>query len=122
MERQYKYKSRVTANWDRIPKVEGRVIDRGTMTIKDRPAQFIKVETADGEVTVFRSAGLDELFTACEVGDSVSIEYLGTVETSKGREFRQFRSSCWTDDSLPAIDPGKRRGRKATREPRSSRR
>ncbi len=122
MERNYKFKSRYTANWDRIPKVEGRVIDRGTMTVADRQAQFIKVLTADGEVTVFKSAGLDELFGICEVGDFVSIEFLGLVETTKGREFRQFRSSCWTDESAPAIEGAKRRGRKPGREPRSSRR
>lgn len=116
MDRLYKYKSRFTANWDRVPKVEGRVIDRGSLTIdkKDRP--FLKVESSDGEVTVFQSAGLEDLFKAAAVGDFVSIEFLALVQTAKGRAFRQFRSSCWTDpDALPVS--GKRgRKPKVTRE------
>jgi hypothetical protein len=112
MERLYKYKSRVTANWDRIPKVEGRIIDKGSMTLKGKARPYLKVDTEDGEVTVFESAGLDDLFSAAGVGDFVSVEYLATVVTAKGHSFRQFRSSCWTEPDAEPISAPKRRGRK----------
>lgn len=112
MERLYKYKSRVTANWDHIPKVEGRIIDKGSMTIKGKSRAYIKVDTEEGEVTVFASAGLDELFAASAVGDFTSIEYLATVVTAKGHSFRQFRSSCWSEPDAEPINAPKRRGRK----------
>lgn len=122
MDRTYKYKSRIVANWDRIPKVEGRVIELGSQKIDNRVSHFMKVETEDGEVTVFKSAGLEDLFNAATTGDFVSIEYLATVETQKGRPFRQFKSSCWTDESAPAVAARKRRGRKPKDEPRTPRR
>jgi hypothetical protein len=111
--RTYKYKSRVVANWDRIPKVEGRVIAKDSVKIENRVRPFMMVLTSDGEVQVFESAGLVDLFKSAELGDFVSIEFLATVETSKGRAFRQFRSMVWTDDDaepMESVNPtGKRR-------------
>jgi len=119
MERQYKYKSRYTANWDRVPLIEGRVTDRGSMSIEKRTRAYIKVETADGEVTVFESAGLADLFKAVAVGDFVMIEFLAVVPTKAGRTFRQFRASCWTEaDAEPILARSPRR-RKVAREPRT---
>lgn len=122
MERQYKYRSRYTANWDRIPKVEGAILERGVQNINGRKAHFLKVQAEDGEVTVFESAGLADLFKVAEIGDTVSIEYLGTVQTQAGRDFRQFRSSVWTEgDAAASAKRTVRRGRKP-REPRTARR
>ncbi|HXK37158.1 MAG: hypothetical protein A2V70_19435 [Planctomycetes bacterium RBG_13_63_9] len=122
MERQYKYQSRYTANWDRVPKVEGEVVDKGSLTVKGKRRPFLKVRAEDGEVTVFETAGLAELFAASDVGDQVSIEYLGTVETAKGHQFRQFRALCWSDsDGAEPMAAPARRGRKP-REQGTSRR
>ena len=122
MERQFKYRSRYTANWERIPKVEGVVLEKGRQKLKDRTASFLKVQAEDGEVTVFESAGLADLFKVAEIGDSVSIEYLGTVQTQAGRDFRQFRSAVWTEGATDnTVRRGRRPGRKH-REPRTPRR
>lgn len=97
-----KFQSKVTANWDRMERVEGRVIDRGESTIEDRVRPFILVTTEQGPVQVFQSAGLDDTFAQVELGDRISIEHLGTVQTSKGRTFRQFRTQVWIDpDDAP---------------------
>jgi len=96
--RNYKYQSRVVANWDRIPVVEGRVLSRGSVKIDGKDREYLMVETTEGEVQVFTSAGLADLFAAVKVGFHVRVEFLALVQTKKDRTFRQFRASCWTEE------------------------
>jgi hypothetical protein len=111
----YKYKSRVVANWDRIPKVEGRVVEKGSVKIENKDRAYLLVNTDEGEVQVFHSAGLDDLFTASSLGDFVSIEFLAMVTTKKDRRFRQFRASCWTEEDAPPVVAVSGRGRGVSR-------
>jgi len=97
--KQFKYKSKITANWERIPKVEGRVFDKGVLEVDGKARPFIMVETETDQVQVFQSTGLDDLFKIAERGDRVSVEFLALVTTSKNRTMRQFRSSCWTEET-----------------------
>jgi len=97
--KQFKYKSKITANWERIPKVEGRVFDRGVLSVEGKERPYLMVETETDQVQVFQSTGLDDLFKVVERGDRVSIEFLALVTTSKNRTMRQFRSSCWTEEA-----------------------
>lgn len=100
-----KFVSRNTANWTRDVKVEGRVIDKGVEKIKDKDRHYITLETKDGELRVFETEGLKETMAACAIGDFVSIEHLGMVETSNGRDFRQFRTKVWEDASAAPLAP-----------------
>jgi hypothetical protein len=102
-EKVIKYLSRIVANWDRVPLVEGRILEKGKAKIKDRDRGFIFVATDEGEVQVFESAGLEELFDAATVGDFCRIQYLATVATSNNRTFRQFRASLWSDPEAPPL-------------------
>jgi len=104
-EQKLKFVSRNTANWTRDAKAEGRVIDKGTDMIKDKERHYITLDTKDGDLRVFETEGLKETLAACAVGDFVSIEHLGMVETSNGRDFRQFRTKVWEDPSAGPLAP-----------------
>lgn len=97
-ERKLKFQSRISANWDKVPIVEGRVTERGTETIDDKARPWINVLTAEGDVRVYQSAGLEEAFKVTAVGDMVRIEFLALLTTKKGQSFRQFRTQVWTDE------------------------
>ena len=96
------YKSKVTANWDRMKEVIGRVVEKGSELIENKDRPFIVVETERGDVRVYETEGLKDLFAAVNPGLFVNIEHLGLVTTAKGHQFRQFRSEAWTDpDAAP---------------------
>jgi hypothetical protein len=96
------FKSKVTANWDRMKEVIGRVVEKGSELIEAKDRPFIVVETERGDVRVYETEGLKDLFAAVVPGVFVNIEHLGMVQTSKGHQFRQFRSEAWTDpDAAP---------------------
>lgn len=104
--RKMKFQSRITADWDRLPKVEGRVLAFDTMEVEGRHSRFALVDTEDGHVQVFESEGLKEGFATCAVGDFVSIEFLAMVETANKRRFRKFRIQVWEDPNagpVPAV-------------------
>jgi len=109
-----KFQSRVTANWEKIPIVEGAVKAMDTEKIDKRVSRFIVVATDHGDVRVYQSSGLEEAFTHVEVGDSVRIEYLGLIQTKKGRAFRQFRAEVYGD--AEATKKAKTRKPRATTE------
>jgi hypothetical protein len=97
MARSVKYQSRIVANWDRTPLVEGRVLGFDKMTLDNKERPFMTVLTADGEVQVFESEGLKDAFGSAAVGDFVRFEFLALVETKAKRAFRQFRAQVWED-------------------------
>lgn len=104
-EQNVKFVSRNTANWTRDKIVEGRVVDKGVEHIKDKDRPYITLDTKEGELRVFETEGLKETLQVADRGDFVSIEHLGMVETTAGRNFRQFRTKVWTDASAGPLAP-----------------
>lgn len=118
-ERRMKFQSLILANWDKVPVVEGRIVDKGVEDIEGRKVDYITVDTQDGHVKVFRSEALGEAFDASIVGDFCKLEYLDTVLTAQKRPFRRFRSQVWDDPSAPVLAPVlPQSGRRAARSAR----
>lgn len=112
-EKRIKFQNRITANWEKLDVVTGRVLMVDVADIKGKKRRFMDVKTADGDVQVFESAALEEAFKIASIGDFVRFENLGTVETSNNRTFRQFRVQVWEDPDAEPIKVDGRRARKA---------
>lgn len=102
-DRVYVYRSKYVANWDRISKVKGQVSEKATIKYEGKTRPYIMIETDDGQVQVFESAGLADLFASVKVGMFAEIEYMATVTTKAGRPFRQFRAAVWVEANAPAV-------------------
>lgn len=105
------YKSKVTANWDKMDRVTGRVVEKGQETIEGKVRPFLTVETERGDVRVYHTEGLSDLLTIAVPGTFVDIEHLGMVQTRKGNNFRQFRAEAWTEPGAPPVKERKSTGR-----------
>ena len=80
----------VTVNWEDTKVVEGKLISKKTVTAQGEPRNICRIETDDGEVTVWESAGLRSLFSL-EEGTHVRISYKGKQNNPKtGRTFKAF--------------------------------
>jgi hypothetical protein len=98
-----KFQSRITADWDAIPTLEGRNLGFGKLEVEGQTRRFMLLDTIDGEVTVFESEGLKEGFGACDLGDYIRINFMAMVETKGGRSFRKFRVKVWSDSEAPTL-------------------
>jgi hypothetical protein len=97
----YKYKSVRNVDWDRVPKVEGRLTEKGSHDIEGKERGYIVVDSGPVLFRVYESADLADCFKAAEVGDHVSIEYIETVSLKKtGRKLRRFASSVSTEPKV----------------------
>lgn len=104
-----KLRTEVTANWDRHPKVEGRILRIDSQEI-DGPkgveiVPYLLVDDKDRFVRVYKSAALEEAFAVAKVGDFISVESIGMRLTKSQRQCRQFDVRVWADsDAAPVVE------------------
>lgn len=116
-------RTEITNNWERHPKVAGRVLRLDTQDIDGlkgvEQVPYILVESDGRFVRVYKSAALEELFAVVKVGYFVDIESVGMRVTKANRNCRQFDVRCWEDTDAAPVDPAKvktRRGNVAEEE------
>lgn len=79
----------ISVNWETTQEIEGEIIERKEVTVNNEIRTVMTVETEDGNVNVWESAGLRSLF-ALEDGTYVKITCQGMKENPKTR--RNFRA------------------------------
>jgi hypothetical protein len=97
-----KYRSIRNVDWTKIPKVRGKVMEKGSHEV-DTPdgkeaRDFMVVDDGETLRRVYKAADLADCFKAASIGDMVSIEFVETVQLKKsGRKLNRFESSVWTE-------------------------
>lgn len=104
-----KLRTEITANWDKHPRVTGRVLRLDSQEI-DGPkgvelVPYVLIESDQRFVRVYKSAALEEMFAVAKVGDFVDIESVGMRLTKSQRQCRQFDVRVWEDsDAAPVVE------------------
>jgi hypothetical protein len=77
--------------WDRTKPVQGLLLEKKT-DVGDNNSNLYVIETADGNVSVWGSAVLDNKFSNIKVGTEVKVEYVGKQTNPKTkREYNDFK-------------------------------
>lgn len=79
------------------PKVEGKIVQVGTIEIEGKDRPFIVVETEKGLSRVFESKAKEDLFSQAKVGRFCSIVYQGEKDLGSGRTFQKFSVEVWEE-------------------------
>lgn len=79
------------------PKVEGKIVQTGTIEIEGKDRPFIVVETEKGLSRVFESKAKEDLFQQAKVGRFCSIVYQGEKDLGSGRTFQKFSVEVWEE-------------------------
>jgi len=124
----FRQRSVKTADWDRTPRLVGRVASLGVFTGSElhddlteeqrtalaadsapNPAGnrlYLTLETRTGVYRVFESAALRDAFAAVNVGDGLALTYLGMVAIKKqGKTMRDFQTQVFDWPGLGFDDP-----------------
>lgn len=74
-------------------RIVGEVTDKRTVKTLNGERSLIQVDTDEGPLTVWESAGLKSLFEVVEIGHVVDIDYEGEKVSEKtGRTFKSFNA------------------------------
>ena len=81
-----------THDFEVDPIIEGTLISRGDLVIRDNDASFVVLETAKGERTVWLGAVLKSSLKdkGAEVGSYIGIKYLGMKKSAGGFNYRNY--------------------------------
>ena len=98
-----KYRSIRNVDWTKIPKVEGKVVEKGSHEVDGangkEAREFMVIDDGKTLRRVYSAADLSECFKVAAVGDNVSIEFVETVQLKKtGRKLNRFESAVWSDE------------------------
>ena len=90
--------------WDKKAPVQGLLIEKKEH-VGDNDSSLYIIETADGNVSVWGSAVLDNKFSLIKVGSEVKVEFDGKKKNPKnGREYNDYkvfsREVATPDDEL----------------------
>lgn len=89
-----------SVDWSKTKLVEGNIVSVRRATVGGRKSYLMVVEQKGGKrVTIWESAGLQEVFENASVGDRIRIAYKGTVGLKNKREMRQFDVDLYTPDA-----------------------
>jgi hypothetical protein len=109
-------RTEITNNWERHPRVTGRILRLDEQSIEGpkgvEVVPYILVESGNRFVRVYKSAALEEMFSVAKVGLFVDIESVGMRTTKSNRQCRQLDVRVWEDTDAPAVDPVKVKARR----------
>src|SRR4030042_1801468 len=79
----------IAVNWEQTKEIEGEILERKEVVVNSETRTVMTIETEDGKINVWESAGLRALF-ALDDGTYVKITCQGMKENPKTR--RSFRA------------------------------
>lgn len=93
----FKHRSVRNVNWTVIPKVNGRIIERGEHDIDGEAREYVVLDDGAALFRVYRAADLTDAFKVAAIGDQMSVEFVESVTLKKsGRRLNRFVSAVWT--------------------------
>ena len=95
--RKYLVRNPTDHDFTTTPKVEGKIVQIGSIEIEGKDRPFVVIETDKGLSRVFESKAKEDLFAVAKVGLSCSIVYQGEKDLGSGRSFQKFSVEVWQE-------------------------
>ena len=79
-------------DFEKVPIIEGTLIEKGMVTIRGRDAPFVVLDTTQGKKTVWLGTVLKSSLEDRKAveGDYIGIKYLGMEDSDSGFKYRNF--------------------------------
>ena len=97
-EQLFKFRSTRNVDWNRVPKVIGRVVEKGSHPLDGEEREYIVLDDGPALHRVYRAADLGDAFKVAAIGDMVSIEFVESITLKKtGRKLNRFNVAVWSE-------------------------
>ena len=81
-----------THDFDKVPVIEGTLVRKGVVSIRNKKVPFVVLKTSKSEETVWLGAVLKGSLEdrAAEIGDYIGVKYLGREKSAAGFTYRNY--------------------------------
>ena len=94
--RKYKTRSKVDVQWVPGLNIEGKIVEFGTLPESAESRRFMVVDTAETLYRIYESKDLEEAFKLAEIGDSISVTFIGKKSIKGNKSFSSFNTRLWS--------------------------